>query len=199
LERTPNVPTKFIGAQTMLGFLYTRQGLWDSARRHHLESIEGLRSVTHVYSGVFTALSACGLGEIELRTGRFDEALTRVRHAWRLVKEDPRMLGSIRLSIRSQTGMASAYAASGQREKAEEHLAEAVSRLPSVDYASWIWDTMLAQLHYSIAAAQLRLGLTAEALTSLNSGIDTGFADRYWLETDPEWSLFREHDDYKRL
>src|SRR6185436_4872497 len=96
-----------------------------------------------------------------------DQALTRFRHAWRIVKEQPMMVGNIRLGIRTQAGMAAAYVALGERETAEKHLAEATSRLQSVTLGSWVWDTLLYQLHYAIAVAQLRLGLISEAIGSL--------------------------------
>src|SRR5262249_10929250 len=94
LENIPNLPFHFVGAGTMLGFVHTRQLSWESARQSHLQSLESLRGTEHVYRDVFITLSACGLGEIELRAGHPDEALTRFRHAWRVVREEPRMVGN---------------------------------------------------------------------------------------------------------
>lgn len=199
LETLPNVPFRFVGAASMLGFVHTRELSWDAARRNHLECLESLRGAEHVYRDVFVTLSACGLGEIELRAGQAALALTRFRHAWRVVKEEPRMLGNIRLGIRTQAGMAAAYAELGEREKAEQHLAEATSRMPSLTLASWVWDTLLCQLHYSIAVAQLRLGLPSEAIASLGRAIDTGFADLHWLSADPEWESIRKNADFNEL
>ena len=109
------------------------------------------------------------------------------------------MLGNIRLGIRTQAGMAAAYAGLGEREKAEQHLAEATSRMPSLELSSWVWDTLLNQLHYSIAVAQLRLGLPSEAIASLGRAIDTGFADLHWLGADPEWESIRRNADFVEL
>jgi len=199
VEAMPNVPRRFVGALCMLGFLHTRQLAWDLARKYHLDSIESMRGIEHVYRDVFTTLSASGLGEIELRAGRLEESLTRFRHAWRVVKEEPRMLGNHRLGIRSQAGMAAAYAGLGEREKAAQHLAEAVSRLALVEPGSWVFDSSVAELRYSIASAQLRLNLKQEALTSLSSALDAGFSDSSWLETDPEWKPLHGLEDYRRL
>jgi tetratricopeptide (TPR) repeat protein len=199
LEKMPNLPFKFVGASTMLGFLRTRELAFDAARREHLQSLDALRDVEHVYRDVFVTLSACGLAEIELRSARADQALTRFRHAWRIVKEQALMVGNIRLGIRTQAGMAAAYAALNDRETAEKHLAEATSRMASVTLGSWVWDTLLYQLHYSIAVAQHRLGLVAEAIGSLRKAIDTGFADLHWLGADPEWESIRESPDFVEL
>lgn len=95
--------------------------------------------------------------------------------------------------------MAAAYAGTGEAEKAERHVAEAVSRMGSLNIGSWIWDTLLCQLHYSIAGAQLRLGLTTDAINSLSRSIDTGFADAGWLAADPEWRSLRERSDFRQL
>ena len=191
IEKAPNPLYRFVGASTMLGFVHARQLAWDEARRCHQDSIAELRAAEHVYRDAFTALSACGLGEIELRNAQPEQALTHFRHAWRIVKEQPRMVGNVRLRIRSQVGMAAAYAALGETGKAERHLAEAMPHLDTLNIGSWIWDTLLCQLHYSVAAAQLRLGLPADAITSLSRAIDTGFADPSWLEADPEWLPLR--------
>ena len=196
LEMSPNVPLRFVGALTMLGLIYTRRLEWDTARKCHSDSIERLRGIDHIYRAVFTALSACGFGEIELRDGTPEMALTRFRHALRLVKERPLMVGNLRLRIRAQAGMSAAYAALSEREKAEQHLSEAISRLSTVEPASWTPDTALGQLYYSIASAQLRMNLPDEAISSLNSAIDTGFADAEWLATDPEWIPIRDRADY---
>lgn len=199
LERNPNLPVRFVGAPTMLGFAHSRQGDWDAARKFHRESLESLRDVQHVYKDVFATLSACGLGEIELRAGDAGEALTHFRHAWRLVKEEPRMLGNVRLGIRAQAGMAAAYATLAEFQPAERHLSEAASRMGSIGFGSFVWDTLLGQLHYTLASAQLRLGLSAEPIASLSRAIDAGFADAVWLETDPEWKTLHEEKDFRQL
>jgi tetratricopeptide (TPR) repeat protein len=196
LETSANAPLRFVGALTMLGFVHTRRMEWDEARKCHSESINRLRGVDHIYRDIFTSLSACGLGEIELRSGQAEMALTRFRHALRLVKEQPRMAGNIRLRIRAQAGMAAAYAVQGEHRSSRQHLEEALSRLRGLDVSSWVFDLAAGQLHYSIASAHLRTNSPEEALHSLNAAIDAGFADAKWLATDPEWELLHDRADY---
>jgi TolB-like protein/Tfp pilus assembly protein PilF len=199
LERNPNAPFRFVGARTLMGFVHTRRLAWGAARQCHQESLESLREARHVYRDVFRTSSACGLGEIELRIHRPDEALAHFRHAWRLLKEEPRMLGNIRLAIRTQAGMATCYAALGERDRAEQYLAEAASRIHSIKPSSSVMAAFLPHLHYVVAVAQQSLGLTADAITSLSHAIDTGWSDPDWLERDPVWDPLGEHTDYRRL
>jgi tetratricopeptide (TPR) repeat protein len=199
LERDPEAHYPFVGGPTMLGFACTCASAWEEAHRHHREAIESLGASEHVYRDLFTGLSACGLGEIELRTDRPGEALTHFRHAWRILKEKPRIHGGSRLGIRTQLGMAAAYAGLGERDRAEQHLAEASSRIGNVDSTSWTFALPLSQLHSAKASAQLRLGLIEEALDSLRRAIDTGFVDFHWFEIDPEWKTIRERAGYRQL
>ena len=69
----------------------------------------------------------------------------------------------------------------------------------SLNIGSWIWDALLCQLHYLIAGAQLRVGLTTDAVNSASRSIDTGFADAGWLAADPEWRSLRERGDFRQL
>jgi hypothetical protein len=95
--------------------------------------------------------------------------------------------------------MAAAYAQMGESEKAEQHLAEGISKVGSLDVGSQVWDTNLDQLHYSIACAQLQLRLDEEVLVSLARSIDTGFANAPWLEADPMWDRIRNDSGFARL
>ena len=199
VESAPGAHYRFVGGLTFMGFAHSSRLAWDAARRCHRESIESMRSSEHVYRDLFTGLSACGLGEIELRARRPEEALTHFRHAWRIVKEKPRMVGNARLGIRAQAGMAACYADLAERDRAETHLAEASSRTAALDYSSWSLGLGLSQLHYSLASAQLRLGLAEEAVASLRHAIDTGFYDRLWFEQDPDWDSLRNRNDYRQL
>jgi tetratricopeptide (TPR) repeat protein len=199
MESAPASPYRFVGAQTLLGFVHTREFAWDRARQCHQLSLETLRDAQHVYRDVFRTLSACGLGEIELRVGQPDDSLAHFRHAWRLVKEEPRMLGNIRLGIRAQAGMAACYAGLGERDRAEQHLAEAVSRLKTVEPGSSVFQAFLPHLHYAVAVAQLRLGMTAAVITSLSQAIDTGWRDAHWLWVDRAWETLRDRRDYRQV
>ena len=69
LEAEPDILFRFAGPRTLLAMAQTRAGLWDAARAQHRASFELLRRTDHVYAETFQTLSACGLGDIELRAG----------------------------------------------------------------------------------------------------------------------------------
>ena len=83
----------FIGSQTVLATVKQRRGDMVGAREMYAASTASLESCDHVYREAFLALTACGLGDVLLRQGHTDAALTEFRRASRLVKEYPRMLG----------------------------------------------------------------------------------------------------------
>jgi serine/threonine protein kinase/tetratricopeptide (TPR) repeat protein len=197
MEKTPNLPARFVGARTLLGLLRARKREWDAARNYHRESIDWLRDRAHVFSALFTALSACSLGEIEYRMDSPDRALEHFRHAWRVAQENPRVVGNVRLRIRTQAGMAAAYAASGETERAERNLAEASAQAAKLDVTSAGADLLLPDLHYAIAVAQAALGLAEEPAEQLRKAVDRGWADAEWLENDPAWRNLREHADFQ--
>src|SRR6185295_483559 len=96
----------------------------------------------------FSTLSACGLGEIELRLGNPAAALAHFRHARRIVRESPRTTGGARLLIRIDAGLAAAYAAAGDVERARELADEAAAQLEAVSgqSATTTIECSLAQL-----------------------------------------------------
>ena len=199
LESAPGTHYRFVGGLSVLGFAHTRRLAWGAAREYHQKAIESLYATEHLYRDLFTGLSACGLGEIDLRERRPAEALTHFRHAWRIVKEKPRMVGNIRLGIRAQAGMAAAYAELKERDRAEQHATDVSTRVRNLNFSSWSLGLPLSQLYYSIASAQWRLGLPGEAITSLGRAVDAGFVDRLWFEADPEWRSLREGEEYREL
>ena len=78
---------RFVGARTLLAFAHTRAGSWDAARAQHLDALEALRDTDHIYTTCFETLSACGLGDIELRCRNESAALTHYRRARRIIRE----------------------------------------------------------------------------------------------------------------
>jgi len=83
----------FLGSEMLLATVKQRRGDKLGAREMYAASTASLESCDHVYREAFLALTACGLGDVLLREGRTDNALTEFRRASRLVKEYPRMLG----------------------------------------------------------------------------------------------------------
>jgi tetratricopeptide (TPR) repeat protein len=122
----------FLGSEMLLATVKQHSGDKEGAREMYAASTATLESHDHVYREAFLALTACGLGELLLREGRADAALTEFRRASRLVKEYPRMLGRQRVLTRTSAGMAAAVAAIGETTHAHQLLEEAVQLLTEI-------------------------------------------------------------------
>ena len=149
-----------------------------------------LESHDHVYREAFLALTACGLGDLLLREGRADAALTEFRRASRLVKEYPRMLGRQRVLARTLAGMgarpcceericARTRVADGGCAAPEQKLLRAHRR----GFGKHSW----GELYCSLGAAYARLGESDVALDWIEKAMRYGWRDAHWLASDPEF------------
>ena len=87
MESEPGLIYRFVGARTLLAIAHTRAGSWDAGRAQHLEALEALRDTEHIYTSCFETLSACSLGDIELRCRNETAALAHYRRARHIVHE----------------------------------------------------------------------------------------------------------------
>jgi tetratricopeptide (TPR) repeat protein len=63
---------RFVGALTLMGNLYLRQGQLGPARSWYQRSLALLEGVDHVYREPFKSLTYCGLGTLYFNQGRHD-------------------------------------------------------------------------------------------------------------------------------
>ena len=82
-----------------------------------------------MYREAGIGLNACGMADVHLRQGNIDQALAELHRALRIVREFPRMMAANRILTRTMAGLAAAYAAQGERTRAERLLNEALSHL----------------------------------------------------------------------
>ena len=195
MEAEPDLIYRFVGARTLLAVASTRAGSWDAARAQHLDALEALRDTEHIYSRCFEILSACGLGDIELRCRNEGTALTHYRHARRIIRESPRTVGGARLLIRINAGLAAAYAATGEMARAFELASEALVQLESLagQTATATFECSFAQLWLTLAATEVRLGNLDAAAACLARARELGWLDLPWLNIDPELSPLHGH------
>ena len=198
MEAQTDLVFRFVGARTLLAIAQTRGGLWEAARAQHLDALENLRCTDHVYTSSFEALSACGLGDIELRWGNATAAQAHYRHARRIIRESRRMLGGERLSIRADAGLAAAYAATGEMTRSTELVAQAVAELErlSCQSATATFECSVSQLWLILAAAIARLPDLQTAARFMTRAQQTGWLDLQWLKTDPELQPLHHHPAY---
>jgi hypothetical protein len=188
MEAEPDLKYRFTGARTLLAMVSARTGGWEEARAGHTQALDSLTGTEHVYTTCFQTLSWCALGEIELRCGDAPAALAHFRRARRLITESRRIVGSPRLMIRVNAGLAAAYAASGNAERATELAAQAAEEMrgPAALPQNVTFECSVAQLWLSLAVAEARLGRIDMAAAHVRRAYETGWLDWTWVRTDPE-------------
>jgi TolB-like protein/Flp pilus assembly protein TadD len=192
---------RFIGADMLLGALQKRRGELTKAREAYGVAVKSMEARDHMYREAFLAMTACGLGEIELRTGAAEAALAQFRRAWRLVQEFPRMLGSERVTARTQAGFSAAYARLGDFAQAETHLLTARETLTTVEkkHHTTFWEAATPQLVHAVAVAETVVGHYDAALITLDHAVAVGWRDPHWLAADPALAPLRAMQEFRSI
>jgi hypothetical protein len=161
----------------------------------HSGAIETLRDTPHIYTSCFQVLSLCGLGEVELAAGNGTAALAHYRRARRLITESRRIIGSVRLLLRVNSGLAASYAAAGEMPRAVELAHEVAAQLRDIPppKPTATFECSLAQLWLSLAVAQTRIGEFDNAAASVVSACDLGWLDWRWLRADSAFGALQTH------
>jgi TolB-like protein/tetratricopeptide (TPR) repeat protein len=201
LSTTDDLLYRFEGAHTLLAIAHTRCADWEQARRWHTQALDVLRDSQHIYGPTFRILSACGLGDLELLSGNFQQALAYYRQARRIVRESPRIAGSARLLARATAGLAAGYGAAGDLSRGRELLDEAASQVKACvgQTVSVTFECGLAHLFLTVAAAEVRLGSNDAAAGYIRRAQDAGWMDAAWLTTNPEFQPLLEHADFNAV
>ncbi|MEO6759896.1 MAG: tetratricopeptide repeat protein, partial [Saprospiraceae bacterium] len=187
IEQEPDLQYRFEGARTLMGSVSFRLGDSSKSIQHHVEALQKLSRSEHIYGSTFRILSACGIGAIELRGGNPKSAISHYRLAWQTVKENPRIAGNARLQIRVGAGLAAAYAASKEGDRARELLAESHALLESVlgQYATVTFECSFGQLCLDLAVAERQMGNLRNAEKLVRRALDMRWKDVSWLSADP--------------
>ena len=195
MEAEPELASRFVGARTLLAIAHTRAGSWDAGRAQHLEALKLLRGTDHIYTTCFETLSACGLGDIELRFRNESAALTHYRRARHIVHEARTTAASARLLVRINAGLAAAYAATGEMARGRELATEAAAQIDDVtaSTATATFECSMPQLWLTLAAAEVRLRDLDAAAACLTRARQLGWLDLPWLRTDPELRPLHGH------
>ena len=157
--------------------------------------LQYLAQIDHIYREAAIALNACGMADVRLRQNEPDRALADLHRAWRIAGEYPRMMAHNRVLARTAAGMASAYAALGERGRAEQFVNDAASRLEFVyqNRGGPIHGVATSELCRALAVAQIRLGNLDAASALLTKSVEEGERDWRWLQSDPELASVREN------
>ena len=211
LELNPDLVYRFVGARSLLAIAWQHCGRADLAEKAARESLHVLRDSDHVYRGVFSAISACTLGELALLRNDTAGALAEYRHAWKIVQESARMVGRERVVAKTTAGLAAAYAAAGQTERARKLADETAGRLRLArEHRNVItFECCYSHLSLALARAEIRLGDNTSAAQRVLDAVHTGWRDALWLRLDPDYAslsncpayeeALRCMDDYPRV
>jgi TolB-like protein/tRNA A-37 threonylcarbamoyl transferase component Bud32 len=195
LQSTARGITHLPFAEMILGGIWMRRLDWVKALEWHERGLKYLTQIDNVYRETAIALNACGMGDVHLRQNEPDRALDDLHRAWRVAGEFPRMMAHNRVLARTAAEMASAYAALGQRSRAQQFVNDAASRLETVyqNRGGFIHGVGTFELCHALAVAHIRLGDLDSACALLAKAIEKGGRDWRWMESDPELAPVREH------
>jgi TolB-like protein/Tfp pilus assembly protein PilF len=201
IERSGTAMGRFVGAETLLGTISLRRGDRRRAREWFELSRDRLVASDHMYRESLLALNACGLGDLVLREGDITAAQAEYRRAINTAKEFPRTLGHLRVLTRATCGLASAYAAAGERSRAEVLVRTAAEHLESIHTQpqTWVLEGGESVLHYGRGVALARLGELQPALEELSTAVARGWHDAAWTETDPEMAPLADLPRFREL
>lgn len=181
-------------AEMILAGVAMRRLEWEKALEWHERGLKYVGQIDHVYRETAIALNACGMADVHLRQNEPDRALAELHRAWRIAGEFPRMMVHNRVLARTAAGMASAYATLGERDRAEQLVNDAASRLETVyqNRGGFIHGVATNELCHALAVTQIRLGNLDAASALVAKAAEKCELDWRWLESDPELAPVRE-------
>jgi len=192
---------KFIGALTLLGNLYFRQNQLDVALDWYQRSLQRLEKSDHVYRETLMALTYCGLGNIHLGRGLYDEALIEYRRACERIAKYPQALGVGYFLVKARLGLAKAFHQLEMSREAKQQFQEALElsqNKQGFDF-SWIWEACDAQAHYEIASYHALAHRRKEAFIDLRKAMQCGWSDLPFLEADESFRTLRDEAPFRKI
>ncbi len=174
---------------------------WKNSLDWHQRGLQRLSAMDHMYRELIIATHACGAGDVRLRQGDCQQALADYHRAWSIAREYPRMLGNERILTRTLAGMASAYAALGDSQRASKLLQDAAPHLDSIlsEPGTFIHGVCPFELCHALAVARLRLDDLSGACDLLQTAVDKGWRDLSWLQSDPELGRIQSSSSIESL
>jgi tetratricopeptide (TPR) repeat protein len=194
LQRSNRAVSHLPFAEMILAAISMRRLNWESALEWHELGLKYLAQIDHVYRETAIVLNACGMADIHLRLNNPDRALAELHRAWRIAREFPRMMAHNRVLTRTMAEMSAAYAALGERGRAEQLMNEAALHLETVFVSPGgaIHGVFTSELCYTLAVAHIRLNNVDSACALLAKAVEKGWGDSQWLECDPELAPVRQ-------
>jgi eukaryotic-like serine/threonine-protein kinase len=161
---------------------------WDQSLEWHERGLKYMGQIDSVYRETAAALHGCGMAEVRLRQNQPEEALADLHRSWRIAREFPNMMAHKRLLTRTLAQMAWAYAALGDRTKAEQLLNDASKHFENVlaNPGGMIHGVVTFDLCHPMAIAYWHLNQQEVARAMFAMAVEKGWPDAEWMESDPE-------------
>jgi len=173
--------------EMILAEIFLRRLDWERALEWHDRGLKYMTQMDSVYKETAVALHCCGLADIYLRQNKPDEALAHLHKAWRVVHEFPNMMAHNRVLTRTMATMEWVYADLGDRNRAEQLIADAKKLLETVfsTPGGMIHGVLTLDLCHTLSIALLRLNQTEAACEMFGKAVERGWGDAAWMNNDP--------------
>ena len=185
---------RFVGGLTLRAGLDLREARWEDARGRLRRALEHYEGTDHVYAEAFTALSYCGLAEIEEQAGNYDRAVEHYTRAGEIIAQHPHRLGVGYLRVKAGLGLARTFHRLHMRRDEVQQVNDACRLLEhKQDYDfNWMWEGSDAQAQYDLARYRAAVGHREEALQALRRAVTWGWGDWPVLEADDGFARYRD-------
>jgi tetratricopeptide (TPR) repeat protein len=201
LELSGRAVSAFPFEEMLLAQISMRRFDWEKSLDWYQHGVQRITAMDHMYRELIIATHACGAGDVRLRQQNSQQALADYRRAWGIAREYPRMLGNQRILTRALAGMASAYAALGDRARASQLLQQGAQHLDSIlsNPGTFIHGVCTFELCHALAVACLRLDDVSGACGFLQTAVEKGWRDLPWLQSDPELASLQSNSLFQTL
>lgn len=192
---------RFLGGLLMRAMLHLRENQLETAHDMFLRATERYAEAEHVYCKVYTATAHCGLGEIAVQRGLYDDALAAYAQALDVATANPEKLGMGYLAIRARLGLATAYNALRMRRDETRELVAAAELFEQRDGYDFGWFSEACDGWAAIDFARFhsRAGRPADAIAFLKKAAATGWNDKRSLEIDECFACYAGTAEFDAL
>ena len=192
---------RFLGGSLMRAMLHLRENELEIAEKMFVRATERYAVAKHVHSQAYVATAYCGLGEIAVRRGLYEDALAAYRQAIEAAGANPEMLGMGYLAIRARLGLATSYNALRMRRDETRQLSAALrlfNERNEYDFG-WFSDACDGWAALDFARFYSRAGRVADAMAFLATAAATGWNDIRSLNVDECFACLAGNPSFEKL
>lgn len=190
MEMAPADDIRMIAGLTLRGLLGIRRGAWEQARDDLQHAIADYSNAPQIFAPYVLALTQGGMGDLERRVGRYDEAVACYVRALAQLDRMPELIGAGYLAVKLETRLAIAFRRLYMWPETERHARNA-SRLTATRSTycfNWCWGVSEAEMHYDWAVYHAACGDRGAMLDELRAATDHGWREFMLLDREPAFA-----------